>query len=110
MILICMFFLQRIAPSCVHIPLDDDFEDHLDGFSTYGIKILQPEVGEWLEVSVRGGVFHPREHLSDSPVVQVETEWGNQLTDGTIIDLGGVLLLFQTPITMVTMPQVLLSL
>lgn len=98
--------IQVIAPSRVHIPLDQNLEEGLDGFSTFGIKILQPEVGEWLEVSVRGGVFHTRSQMHDSPVQQVETDWGNQLTEGTLVDLGGVLLMFQSPVQMAAAPKV----
>lgn len=90
----------------MHIPHDQHLED-LDGFSTFGIKIFQPEHGEWLEVSVRGSLFHTRGFQADSPMVQVETEWGNQLTDGTLIDLGGVLLLYQSPVQMAVAMKVL---
>jgi hypothetical protein len=47
------------------------------------VRIYQPEVGQWLEVSVRG-----------------RTYLGNQLTDGTVIALGGVSLIYRSPIAM----------
>lgn len=100
-----MLIFQVIAPSRVHVPHDQAL-DQIDGFSTFGVKILQPEVGEWLEVSVRGSVFHTRGMITDSPMVQVESDWGNQLTEGTLIDLGGVILLYQSPIKMAVTPKV----
>jgi len=100
----------------------------VDGFTTYGIKLWQPEVKEWLEVSVLGNTFAARRHSSGIhhslalPIKHVTwfkyvgvngeerfTEWGNQLTDGSLIDVCGVTLMFQNPVHMAVTSQVFLS-
>ena len=70
------------------------------------MRILQPEVGEWLEVSVCGNVYQPRRQLHSSPVLPVLSSLHNQLTDGTLINLGGVSLLYRSPISMAKLPEV----
>lgn len=99
--------MQTIRPNRVFTSNEAIVEkDCVDGFSTFGIKILQPEVGAWVEVSVRGRVFEPRYQPSDAPIVQMDTSLGNLLTEGTLIDLGGVVLVFHSPITMAEAPKV----
>jgi hypothetical protein len=78
----------------------------LDGFTTYGVRIYQPEVGLWLEVSVRGRTYQPRRQLAEAPLLRAQTALGNQLTDGTIIALGGVCLLYRSPVAMAQNPEV----
>ena len=102
-----------------------DLRTSIDGFTTYGVKIWQPEVRQWLELSIMGNTYAPRELTSglhqkiifciynygwteqyryvgitgqNGP--EVSTSLGNQLTEGSMIDLGGVTLLFQGPIHM----------
>lgn len=74
-----------------------------DGFSTYGVRIFQPEEKQWLEVSVLGRVYESRLVASDRsemPRKACPTQVGNQLTDGTLIDICGCILMFQDPISM----------
>jgi hypothetical protein len=83
-------------------------EDSIDGFSTYGVRILQPEVGAWLEISARGRTYQPRRRLAEAPAAsaRLHTFYGNELTEGTIIDLGGVKLLFHGPTHLASLPEV----
>ena len=78
----------------------------IDGFTTFGIKILQPEMKTWFEVSVRGNIYYPRSHYTLIPTEQIHTIYENQLTDGTIINIGGISFLFQNPNTMNRTPKV----
>ena len=75
-----------------------------DGFTSFGVRIFHPHNREWVEVSVLGNIYEPRPIVSDTPVYPTKlkrTNYGNMLIDGTIIDLCGVLLMFQDPLTMV---------
>jgi len=78
----------------------------VDGFSTFGLKIRHIEAASWFEVSVRGKLYHPRTNYSVPPSNPVYTELGNQLVDGTIVDIGGVSFVFQNPNRMVQHPKV----
>lgn len=71
-----------------------------DGFTTYGIKIRQPEIGEWLEVSVFGNTYYPRSKIEDLPNKKIDSPLKNVLTNGTLIDICGIILMYQDPITM----------
>jgi hypothetical protein len=85
----------------------------IDGFTKYGIKIFQPTIGEWLELSVLGNTYDSYSSpssssssssssslASPSSFVPHSCNLANQLVDGTLLDVGGVLLMFQDPITM----------
>lgn len=78
----------------------------IDGFTTFGLKILQPEIGTWFEVSIRGCLYYPRNNYTLIPTEQVHTIYENQLTDGTIINIGGISFIFQNPNTMNRIPKV----
>lgn len=68
----------------------------------------QPEVGEWLEVSISGQVYIPR-RVGELPRLARPSTLGNQLTNGTLIDVGGVLLQYQDPIAMAAQKEVFLK-
>eukprot|EP01038_Epipyxis_sp_PR26KG_P009504 gene9504-12804_t len=72
----------------------------VDGFTTFGVKLWQPEIQEWLEISVLGDTYIPRKGCREMPGPHKETNLKNELTDGSIIDIAGILLLFQNPFTM----------
>lgn len=77
------------------------FDQHqVDGFTTFGIKLLQPEVGMWQEVSVTGRVYAPRVESFSLPTIRLQHPLQNQLTDGSLIDIGGIILQYQHPIAM----------
>ena len=88
--------------------LNKEYSDdtQIDGFSTFGLKIRHLEAVSWFEVSVRGKLYHPRTNYSVPPTKQAYTQLGNQLVDGTIVDIGGVSFVFQTPNRMVQHPKV----
>lgn len=70
-----------------------------DALTTYGVKLWRPELREWCEISVQGNVFRPRT-VSDEVGERLGVPFSNQLTDGSIIDICGVVFLFQNPVTM----------
>jgi pellino len=70
-----------------------------DALTTYGVKLWRPELREWCEISVQGNVFRPRT-VSDEVGERLGAPFSNQLTDGSIIDICGVVFLFQNPVTM----------
>jgi pellino protein len=102
---LCLFFHQELKVAHeAHSP-------HLDGFTRYGIRIRHPVANEqsqpgeqsgWLEVSVLGNVYENRRHVHHLavPTNPSTHPLQNQLVDGTLIDLGGIILMFQDPITM----------
>lgn len=70
------------------------------------MRIYQPEVGQWLELSVRGRTYQLRRQIAETPLLRAHTALGNQLTDGTVIALGGVSLIYRSPIAMAQNPEV----
>jgi hypothetical protein len=79
----------------------------IDGFTKYGIKIFQPTIGEWLELSVLGNTYDsysspppPSSSCASSSFLPHSCNLANQLVDGTLLDIGGIFLMFQDPITM----------
>lgn len=69
-----------------------------DALTTFGVRIWKPEIGEWREVSVHGGVHEPRER-GDVAGERYPDE-DSVLTDGTIVDLAGIQLLFESASSM----------
>ena len=51
---------------------------------------------QWCEVSIKGNIYTLREH-TDMPGQRMGQNYDNQLTNGSVIDICGVRLLFQTP-------------
>ena len=84
-----------------------------DALTTFGIKLWTPETQAWREVSVKGRAYSPRlrsdtagERLSTDTGMQSVDERGLEITDGSLIDLCGVVLLFQKPSTMASQTPV----
>ncbi len=74
----------------------------MDGFTTFGLKIWQPEVKTWVEISVLGNTYKCREEATIWPTKAniLTTSHGNILTNGTVIDVGGISMMFQSPVAM----------
>ena len=70
-----------------------------DALTTYGVKLWQPEMREWCEISVQGNVFRPRV-VFDEVGERMDPRYTNELTDGSIIDICGAVFLFQNPVSM----------
>ena len=92
--------LQRLITNKVCGEADDTTS--VDGFTTFGLKIWQPEVKKWVEISVLGNAYKCREEATISPTKSkfLTTSHGNILTNGTIIDVGGISMMFQSPVAM----------
>jgi hypothetical protein len=85
----------------------------MDGFTSFGIRLFQPDIKEWVEVSVFGDTFEPRPILGDTIFPRYRSHrspLGNMLVQGSVIDLGGVLVLFQDPIALVHSQQLVTQL
>jgi len=65
-----------------------------DALTTFGVRIWKPEIGEWREVSVHGGIHEPRKQ-ADVAGKRYPKE-NSTLTNGTIVDLAGIQLLFES--------------
>lgn len=87
-------------------------ENLLDGFTTYGLRVFQPQLGEWFEVSARGIAYRCRPAgsaghssrgnilLQAPPTARItDPRVSNLLMEGSLIDIGGVTLAFQSPAT-----------
>ncbi len=73
--------------------------DSFDALSTFGVRMLRPDSGEWIEISVRG-----RPHVLRTAQSEIGPPLGppysNELVDGTIVDICGVSFIYQSPVTM----------
>eukprot|EP01033_Poteriospumella_lacustris_P008022 gene8022-5773_t len=89
-----------------------DVEDSRDAFTTHGVWMRKPQWSEWIEVSATGLLYSYTDPMdsASSPLVKPSSKrrrllknalYTNVLEDGTLIDVGGVLLLYQSPMTMV---------
>lgn len=65
-----------------------------DALTTFGVRIWKPEIGAWREVSVHGGVHEPREFGDVAGKRYLDED--SVLTNGTIVDLAGIQLLFES--------------
>ncbi|KAH8045263.1 hypothetical protein JL722_14328 [Aureococcus anophagefferens] len=86
-------------------PLDDEGKDggepdsaQWDALTTFGVRIWKPEIGAWREVSVHGGVHEPRAR-ADVAGKRFALE-NSTLTNGTIVDLAGIQLLYESAASM----------
>ena len=70
-----------------------------DALTTYGVKLWRPDIREWCEISVQGNTFRPRT-VFDEVGDRLGAPFSNELIDGSIIDICGVVFLFQNPVTM----------
>ncbi|XP_071036603.1 uncharacterized protein [Parasteatoda tepidariorum] len=74
-------------------------EGKVDGFTTNGVYIMHPDSDQpiWREVSVCGNIYPLRsKQIASSKRPRILSE-NNILSDGTLIDLCGVTLLWRTP-------------
>eukprot|EP01012_Entosiphon_sulcatum_P039964 TRINITY_DN53587_c0_g1_i1.p1 TRINITY_DN53587_c0_g1~~TRINITY_DN53587_c0_g1_i1.p1 ORF type:complete len:726 (-),score=64.17 TRINITY_DN53587_c0_g1_i1:582-2699(-) len=64
-----------------------------DAFTTYGVMLWTPESRVWREVSVLGNVYElrPSQEVGGLPVPNSS----NELTDGSLISIGGTTMLFR---------------
>ncbi|CAM9472304.1 unnamed protein product, partial [Phaeothamnion confervicola] len=68
-----------------------------DATTTFGVRLWKPETGRWLEVTVNGALHEPR--TEDLAVLGPHCKGpgeDNLLTDGSVVDVGGVQLLFES--------------
>ncbi len=94
-----------------------------DAFAKYGVKLWRPDSNSWSEVSVRGAVYDIKSNEEEAPILiqmpfdrQINeftiesndnTTRLNELIDGSIIDIGGIRLLFQKPCSIVNKCKVI---
>jgi len=69
-----------------------------DALTTFGVRIWKPEIGAWREVSVHGGVHEPRQRPDLAGKRYPDED--SVLTNGTIVDLAGIQLLFESAASM----------
>ena len=70
------------------------FGQTLDALPAGGVRVWSTVFEDWVEVSVRGNVCIPRENNTNI-AGQVLAFRTNEITSGSIIDVGGAYLLFQ---------------
>ena len=72
-----------------------------DALTTYGIRVWRPDFGSWREISIQGHAHEPRPvPTMAGPRIPRSGLWEpNELIDGSVIDIAGVSLLFQSPMT-----------
>ena len=78
----------------------------MDALTTNGVLIMKPtsemwapnpRPGKWREISVRGNVFEIRGARSAKDRGKAKSDESTLLTDGTLIDLCGVSILYRSP-------------
>lgn len=81
-------------------------DDHaLDAMTSFGVRLWSPSLRSWCEISVLGAAHQPRsQHRSVAK--RLLAPFSNQLEDGSIIDICGVSMLFQSPVSMARQCQV----
>ncbi|CAM9116456.1 unnamed protein product [Ectocarpus fasciculatus] len=67
-----------------------------DAVTPFGIRILKPEIGEWREVTVAGAIRRLRAAGRLDTIGDLVPGETNELTSGTIIDIGGVQMLYES--------------
>lgn len=70
------------------------FGQTVDALPSGGVRVWSPIFEDWVEVSVRGNVCVPREN-NNNVAGQVLSFRTNEITSGSIIDVGGAYVLFQ---------------
>lgn len=83
-------FLSENAPKWQQGDRPEDW----DALTTFGVRVWRPDTRVWQEVSVNGNMYEPRTTMT---VAGARLEnMTNELVDGSIIDLAGIQLLFQS--------------
>ncbi len=120
--------------SSVGIPIrqNDRSSNHsppVDWLTTHGVRLWRPDTGMWVELTASGQAYGPRPaiNLPGKPVPvpydllppQARLGTGtspwtwNTLCDGCVLDVGGVYVMYQSPLSMATRvaspPNVILS-
>jgi len=74
-----------------------------DALTTFGVRIWKPEIKQWREVSVNGGIHEPRTSANKAGSRILSETPG--LTNGTIIDLAGIQLVYESAESMQRAPS-----
>lgn len=83
-------FLSENAPKWQGGDRPEDW----DALTTFGVRVWRPDTRMWQEVSVNGNMYEPRTTMTVAGSrLEIMT---NELVDGSIIDLAGIQLLFQS--------------
>ncbi len=83
-----------------------EHKDIVDGFTTFGVKVWHPDTARWVEISVLGHAYEPRTECAQMPGRRVSLSGSdvrlpfNMLRNGSIVDIGGVAMVFQGPVSM----------
>lgn len=88
-----LFHGERYVYLTVQSP---NWKGQYDALTSYGVNLWDPELHQWCEISVQGQCFSVRDTASRIGI-PLESDFSNELKDGSIIDLHGVLLYFQKP-------------
>ena len=80
-----------------------------DCLTTFGVRLFNPMTRTWVEVSVLGNCYQLREGQfstsENQPVAAPAVAATNELLDGSIIDISGVLFLFNKKSTVIPFHQ-----
>ena len=68
-----------------------------DSLTTHGVKLWNPLLVEWCEVSVQGNCFSIRDSPDRAGISLLAQPYSNELYEGSVIDIQGVLIYFQSP-------------
>ena len=68
-------------------------DNSFDVLTSFGVKLWNPKVQKWAEVSFKGNLYSIRKNINE-PGCLIDDQMTNELIDGSIIDLCGVSLLF----------------
>lgn len=66
----------------------------IDALPAIGVRMWSPVFKDWVEISVRGNVYLPREDTKNG-LGEIASHRTNEIVNGSIIDVGGSFLLFQ---------------
>lgn len=77
----------------IHV-IDEDTGTH-DTLTTFGLKLWNPQLQLWYEVSTTGRCYTVRDSTKRGGI-HLSAPFTNELVDGSIIDINGVLLVFQS--------------
>jgi hypothetical protein len=91
----CIDYDTPVSPSC-----------EVDALTTYGVKLFKPSNNCWVEISILGKCYKIRSSHTEAGEIILNPNVTNELEDGSIIDISGVYLLFQTPKAMVNQEPV----
>lgn len=67
----------------------------LDVLTAFGVKLWHPQLKKWAEISLNGNVYNIRKSVDEPGGEMNDSNFTNELLDGSIIDLCGVSLVFQ---------------